>query len=283
MGLTPPKYLHTATINTIDQETGNARKVSKRKDAWADSRWFHEKGYPKEAILEYLINIINSNFEPWREQNPIAPISAFEFSIKNMSKSGALFDIAKLDNISKNIISRMSGEEVYERTLTWAKSYATQYVELLEKNKGFAIAVFGMDKNEKRPRKDITTFSEVVEFYSYMFDSLFNKKYAFDVEKLNKNDIKLALEEYLNKFNINDTKDEWFARMKEIAGNIGFATDMKAYKADPTSYKGSIADFSGIIRMAITGRSQTPDLYAIIILLGEKIVKERLLIAISAL
>ena len=283
MGLTPPKYLHTATINTIDQETGNARKVSKRKDPWADSRWFHEKGYPKEAILEYLINIINSNFEPWREQNPTAPISEFEFSIKNMSKSGALFDTAKLDNISKNIISRMSGEEVYDRTLTWAKAYAPQYVDLLINNNAYAIDVFGMDKNEKRPRKDITTFSEVMEFYSYMFNELFNKTYTFDVEKLNKDDIKLALTEYLNKFNITDLKEDWFARMKEIAGNIGFATDMKAYKATPENFKGSIADFSGIIRMAISGRSQTPDLYAIIILLGEKIVKSRLLSAIESL
>jgi len=283
MGLTPPKYLHTATINTLDKETGNARKVSKRKDDWADSRWFHEKGYPKEAILEYLINIINSNFEPWREKNPTAPISEFEFSIKNMSKSGALFDLAKLDNISKNIISRMSGEEVYERTLLWATTYAPQYVELLKNNKDYAILVFGMDKNEKRPRKDITTFSEVIEFYSYMFDDVFNKTFSFDVEKLKISDIKQALSEYSKAFNINDTKDEWFARMKEVAVSVGFATDMKAYKQDPSGFKGSIADFSGIVRMALTGRSQTPDLYAIINLLGAEKVKQRIDLAINSI
>lgn len=283
MGLTPPKYLHTATINTIDKETGNARKVSKRKDDWADSRWFHEKGYPKEAILEYLINLINSNFEPWRTQNPDAPISAFEFSIKNMSKSGALFDLAKLDNISKNIISRMSGEEVFNRTLVWATSYAPQFEKLLKDNKDFAIQVFGMDKNEKRPRKDITTLSEVVEFYNYMFDETFNKTLSFDVEKFKKEDLKLALSEYLSAFNINDTKEEWFNRMKEVAGSVGFATDMKAYKENPLNFKGSIADFSGIVRMAITGRSQTPDLYAIISLLGEDKVKERLNNAIKSI
>ena len=283
MGLPLPKYLHTATINTLDKETGNARKVSKRKDDWADSRWFLVKGYPKEAILEYLINLINSNFEPWREKNPDAPISEFEFSVKNMSKSGALFDLAKLDNISKNIISKMSGEEVYNRTLAWAESYAPEYVELLKSRRDYAISVFGMDKNEKRPRKDITTFSEVLPFYDYMFNTDFNKNLAFDVEKLKKTDIKEALSEYEKAFNINDSKDEWFARMKEVAGKIGFATDMKLYKAEHENFKGSIADFSGIIRVALTGRAQTPDLYAIINLLGEKEVISRLNYAVCSL
>ena len=283
MGLPLPKYLHTATINTIDKETGNARKVSKRKDDWADSRWFLLTGYPKEAILEYLINLINSNFEPWREKNPDAPISEFEFTVKNMSKSGALFDLAKLDNISKNIISKMSGAEVYERTIAWAESYAPQYVQLLKERKDFAISVFGMDKNEKRPRKDITTLSEVLPFYDYMFNADFNKKLEFDVEKLKKADIKEALVEYAKVFNIADSKDEWFARMKEVAGKIGFATDMKLYKAEPENFKGSLADFSGIVRVALTGRTQTPDLYAIINLLGEKEVISRLNTAVKNL
>lgn len=281
MGLKPPKYLHTATINTIDQETGNARKVSKRKDPWADSRWFHEKGYPKEAIVEYLINIINSNFEPWREANPDSPISEFKFSVSNMSKSGALFDTAKLDNVSKNIISRMNGQQVYERTLDWASKYNEEQAKILSDNREYAIQVFGMDKNDKRPRKDIVKFDEVVDFYSYMFDKLFKPNYDFDTEKLSRSDIKGVLTEYLNAFNINDSKEEWFARMKDVAANNGFATDMKAYKAAPQDYKGSIADFSGVVRMAITTRSQTPDLYAIISLLGEKRVKERLITAIN--
>lgn len=283
MGLNHPKYLHTPTVNTIDQETGNVRKVSKRKDAWADSRWFHEKGYPKEAILEYLINLINSSFEPWRIANPDAPLSEFKFNIKNLSKSGALFDIAKIDNVSKNIISKFSGEEVYNRTLAWAKSYNENHAKVLENNKDFAISVFGMDKNEKRPRKDITTLSEVVDFYSYMFNETFNASYSFDTEKLSKEDIKLALSEYKKAFNINDSKDEWFNRMKDVAGKIGFATDMKVYKAEPENFKGSIADFSGVVRMAITTKTQTPDLYAIIKLLGDNEVKNRIDNAIRSL
>ncbi len=283
IGKPHPKYLHTPTINVIDKDTGNARKISKRKDPWANCMWFHEKGYPQEAIVEYLLNLINSNFEPWRAQNPNTPLTDYKLSISNMSKSGALFDTAKIDNISKNVVSKMSGEEVYNSTLTWAKQFAPQYVELLIKHKDYAISVFGMDKNEKRPRKDITTFGEVIDFYSYMFDETYKNEYPFDNEKISKSKIKEALSAYAKEFNVNDTKDEWFSRMKEVAGNIGFATDMKAYKANPENFVGSIADFSTIIRVALTGKFQTPDLYAIINLLGESRVKSRLNDAINKL
>lgn len=276
MGLKAPKYLHTATVNTIDQETGNARKVSKRKDSWADSRYFHEKGYPKEAIVEYLLNLINSSFEPWRMANPDAPISEFKFNKNNLSKSGALFDIAKIENVSKNIISRMNGEEVFNRTLSWAKEYNNEHFKVLKNNQDYAKLVFGMDKNEKRPRKDITTFSEVIDFYSYMFKETYKPNYSFNLEKLTKSDIKAALDTYKNVLSVKDGKDEWFQKMKETAAKLGFATDMKEYKANPDAFKGSIAEFSGVIRQAITGRAQTPDMYAIIQLLGENEVKSRL-------
>lgn len=283
MGLKAPKYLHTATVNTIDKETGNARKVSKRKDSWADSRYFHEKGYPKEAIVEYLLNLINSSFEPWRMANPDAPITEFKFNIKNLSKSGALFDVAKIDNVSKNIISKFSGEEVFKRTLNWASEYNKEQQEVLLNNKDYAIKVFGMDKNEKRPRKDITTLSEVVDFYSYMFKETFKPQFNYDEERFNKEDIKQSLIAYREAFNINDTKEEWFQRMKDVAENNGFCADMKEYKANPDSFKGSIADFSGIIRLALTGRTQTPDMYAIIQLLGEEEIKRRLQTTINSL
>lgn len=276
MGLTPPKYLHTATVNTIDVETGNARKVSKRKDSWADSRYFHEKGYPKEAIVEYLLNLLNSSFEPWRMANPDAPVTDFKFNVKNLSKAGALFDVAKIDNVSKNIISKFSGEEVYNRTLLWAKEYNENDAKVLENNKEFAKQVFGMDKNEKRPRKDITVFSEVVPFYSYMFTETYEPNFVYDKERFTKEDIIQLLADYAKEFNINDTKEQWFSRMKDVAENNGFCADMKEYKANPTAFKGSIADFSGLIRMALTSRTQTPDMYAIMVLLGEREVKDRI-------
>ncbi len=284
MGLPAPKYLHTPTVNTIDKETGNVRKVSKRKDDWADSRWFHESGYPSNAIVDYLMNLINSNYEPWRAEHPDANISEFDFKISNMSKSGALFDLVKIDNVSKNIISRFTGEEMYEKTLNWAQKYNADVAKLLTENEDYCKKVFGMDKNINRPRKDITTFSEVVPFYSFMFNSLYKNDYsAFDYEKITKEKIVEALEKYSQKFSTNIDKDGWFAGVKEVSTECGFCPDMKEYKKNPEMFVGSVADFSTIIRVSITGRRQTPDLYEIMQLLGEKEVKDRFNNAISFL
>lgn len=282
--LPAPKYLHTPTVNTIDQETGNIRKVSKRKDNWADSRWFHEKGYPSSAIVDYLMNLINSNYEPWRNEHPNSSVLEFEFKISNMSKSGALFDIAKIDNVSKNVISRMSGEEVYNRTLSWAEKYDSNVYGLLQKHAEYAKKVFGMDKNLARPRKDITTFSEVVPFYSYMFKELYSNDYLeYDYQKLSNDTMINALKHYLSVFDILDDKDKWFGKMKEVATDCGFCPDMKEYKKNPEQFVGSVADFSTIIRVSLTGKRQTPDLYEIIQLLGEDEVKLRLDNAINFL
>ncbi len=284
MGLTPPKYLHTPTINTIDAETGTVRKVSKRKDNWADARWFGRQGYPISAVLDYLMNILNSNFEPWRNEHPNAPISDFEFKISNLSKSGALFDIAKIDNVSKNVISKLNGEQIYQNTLKWAKENKPEYVEVLENNKDYAIKVFNMDKNLARPRKDITTFAEVVPFYSYMFNQTYVNTYEeLDYEKIGKSNMLQALTAYLNTYSFNTNKDDWFFNLKETAGTCGFATDMKVYKQNPENFVGSVADFSTILRVAITGKRQTPDLYEIMQTLGEQEVKTRLNNAINFL
>lgn len=284
MGLPAPKYLHTPTVNTIDKETGNVRKVSKRKDDWADSRWFHEAGYPSEAIVDYLMNLINSNYEPWRAEHPDAPVSEFDFKISNMSKSGALFDLAKIDNVSKNFISRLTGDQVYERTLAWAKKYNSDIAKLLEENNDYAKRVFGMDKNPNRPRKDITTFAEAVPFFSFMFKSIYANDYsAFDYEKIGKAKILEAIEKYAEKFDFSQDKDGWFATMKEVATAVGFCPDMKEYKKNPEQYVGSVADFSTIVRVSLTGKRQTPDLYEIIQMLGKNEVITRLNKAIEFL
>ena len=275
MGFKAPKYLHTPTVNTIDKETGNSRKVSKRKDDWADSRFFHRVGYPKNAIVDYLMNLINSNYEVWREANPKAGVYEFPFSAENMSKSSALFDMAKIDNISKNVIAMMSGEELYVNLITWAKEYCPEIVSTLEKDKNYTISVLGMDKNEARPRKDITTYSEIKDFYSYMFADWYKNEYPF-AEKLKKEDIQKAVLEYAKEYNHKDTKEEWFARMKKVATSCNFATDNKLYKQNPEQYAGNMADFAGIIRIVVTGRAQTPDLYSIMQILGEKEVLSRL-------
>ena len=277
-GFNKPNYLHTPLIMTIDQETGNQRKISKRKDPWANSQWFFEKGYPTNAVVEYLLNIINSKFEPWREQNPNADLHEFEFSIGNFSKSGAMFDMMKLNNIAKNMMSRLTGEEVYEKTLAWANTYNPNFAKMLNEYRDYAIKVFSIDKNPDRPRKDITTFSEVEEFYSYMFDNKFNIE--FDA-KISNEKTKEVLRAYLEALDFNADKDSWFAGMKDCAEKCGFAKDNKMYKAEPEKFAGNVADFSTIIRLAITGRRQTPDLYAIIQTLGENETKRRLQNAIE--
>lgn len=274
-GFPLPKYLHTPTINTIDAETGNARKVSKRHDPWADARWFHEQGFPKEAIQEYLLNLLNSTFEPWREQNPFLPISDFMFDVSKMSKSGALFDLVKLKNVSREVISRMNASEVYDRILAYSKAYDESFYEILKKHKDLSIDIYQMDRSLARPRKDITIFSEVKVLYSYMYDELFDGKYDFD-EKYDSKTRTELLNKYLQVYSEKDSQEEWFAKMKDIAEKCGFAPETKLFKQNPEAYKGSIADVSSIIRVAVTGRRQTPDLFAILKTLGKEKVKERI-------
>ncbi len=273
-GLKAPKYLHTPTVNTIDQTTGTVRKVSKRHDDWADVRWFLRGGYPKEAILEYLLNLLNSNFEPWRAEHPDLSLWDYKFDVNNMSKSGALFDLVKIRNISREVISRMTSEEVYSRMLAYSKEYDEEFYNILKNNKTLSINTYQMDRNLARPRKDIITFGEVKDLYSYMYSELFNNSYDFD-DKYDMNMIKEVVTAYKKEFNFNDTQEEWFARMKKVAESLGFCPDMKLYKSNPDGYKGSVADFSTIIRVTLTGRRQTPDLYAIIKVLGKDEVNKR--------
>ena len=268
MNLPLPEYLHTAQIMTKDQTTGNIRKVSKRYDPWARVDFFKDNGYPEIGIKEYLLNLLNSSFEPWRTANPDAPLSEFKLQTSNLGKSGAMFDMLKLENICKNIIGRMPGEKVYEKTLAWAEEYDKEFADKLKKEKDYMIKVFSIDKNAARPRKDIKCFSEVKDFYSFM-DPGSKLAYDFD-EKYDKNIIKEVVDNYKKEFSFEDTQEEWFARMKKVADGLGFCPDMKQYKSNPDAYKGSIADFSTIIRVAITGRRQTPDLYSIIKVLGKE-------------
>lgn len=271
MGLPAPEYLHTAQIMTIDAESGNVRKISKRLDPWARVEWFKENGYPAQGIKEYVLNLLNSSFEPWRRANPYAPLSEFKLQTSNLSKSGAIFDMAKLENVCKNIIGRMPGEEIYNQTLLWAVSYDKEFADLLKRKKDYAIQVFSMDKNLVRPRKDIKAWSEVKDFYSYMFNELHKsgeRKLDFD-EKIKLQDVVFVLEEYLRGYKHTADNNEWFEYVKQVADKCGFAPETKLYKENPEKYKGSVADVSTIIRVAVTGRRQTPNLCEIMQVLGE--------------
>ncbi len=275
-GLNHPKYLHTAQILTIDEKTGNSRKVSKRYDPWADSRKFLEQGYPSEAIREYLMILLNSGFETYRLNNPLAKIEDYQFKISNMNKSGAQFDHEKLNFISRNVISRFSAEKVYDDVLNFAKNYDSELYNLICDKKDYAIKMFSIERGTKKPRKDITTYSDIKKLYYYFFRELFDKKTTYDFdEKFDRVTIKTLLERYVNSYDENDDKNTWFEKIKFLGEDLGFATDMKQYKENPDNYAGSYSDVAGIIRVGLTKEKNTPDLYEICKILGKEEIEHR--------
>ena len=276
LGLKPPKYAHTPNISKIDANTGNKRKLSKRYDPEADVRYFLREGYPVVAINEYLLNLLNSDFENWRKANPTLHYTEFPFSIKKISSSNPMFDLVKINDISKNIISTIPAKELTRKLVDWANEYDTEFAKVLLTNQEYVEKLLAVDRENDRPRKDIGHLSEVKDLFSYMFAEYFDKQttLVFD-EKFNKEDIKSLLSKYIEVYNADDTKQEWFERLKAVASDCDFV-DMKTYKADPTAHKGNIADASNILRIAVTGRGNTPDLYELLKLLGTDEMKNRI-------
>lgn len=274
-GFRVPKYAHTPQIMKIDEETGGKRKISKRKDPEAAVSHFAEEGYPAESVKEYLLTLLNSNFEDWRRANPTAELTAFPFNLKKLSVSGALFDMVKLRDVSKLCISRMTAEEVYERTLAWAKVYDEAFAQRLEADREKALGMLALDRGGKKPRKDLAAFSEVQPYFSYMYDDLYKADYTLP-EHIDPRDAAAILEQYVTVWSPEDDKDTWFAKVKSICAPLGFAAEMRDWKADPESYKGNVSDVSTVIRVAVTGRTNTPDLCTILRLLGRETVCTRL-------
>ena len=272
-GFKVPKYAHIAPI--MKEENGGKRKLSKRKDPEAAVSYYNNEGYPMESVTEYLLTIANSNFEEWRKANSDAPISAFPFNLKKMSASGALFDLNKLTDISKNIISVMTADTVLEKALAWAKDFDEELYTLLDSDREFAKNIFSIDRGTAKPRKDIAKFSEIRNYVEYFYDDLF--KFDADLgDRLTPDSAAEIIEAYLKVFDGSDDKDTWFAKVKELCEPLGYTPNVKEYKKNPESFKGHVGDVSSAIRLAITSRSNTPDLHAIIQLLGEDKVKERL-------
>lgn len=274
-GFKVPKYAHTPQVMKIDDEDGTKRKLSKRKDPEAAASYFVENGYPAQAVIEYLMTLLNSNFEDWRRANKTADISAFPFNLKKMSVSGCLFDLAKLNDISKNMISVMSADEVLSRVLMWAEKYDDKYFSLLSQNKELAYNMINLDRETKNPRKDIAKWSEVKDYFSYMFNSLYQKNYTLP-ENIKKCDAVKILEDYINIYSSQDEKDIWFTKIKDLCEPNGFTPNVKEYKQNPDAFKGHVGDVSTVIRIAVTGRTNTPDLCTIMKLLGETEVGERI-------
>ncbi|MBR2708159.1 MAG: glutamate--tRNA ligase [Bacilli bacterium] len=274
LGFELPKYAHISTLMVDDN--GTRRKLSKRKDPWAAVSYYHKQGIPNEALVLYMATITNSNFEMWMNQNKDKSYKDFEFSFKKMPKGGTMYDYDKIINISKNFISTLKAEDVYNRALEYALEYDKELYDLLIKYKDYSIGVFNIEREQKKPRKDIATFSDVRDQVWYMYDELY-KPSNYEWQKVtDKDEIINVVSTYLDKYDENDDKDTWFNKMKEVASTLGYASEMKLYKENPDNYKGSIADFSTILRVTLTSKSNTPDLYEIMRLFGEKRMKERL-------
>lgn len=276
LGFKPVKYAHIAPLTKNDN--GTIRKLSKRKDPEAKLLYYIEEGIPVEAVNLYLATITNSNFEGWLDQNPNGNIDDFKFDFKKCSSSsGTLFDLPKLYNISKNYISRLTKDEVYDRTLEYASKYDEELKELLLKYPDYSKEIFNIEREQKKPRKDYEKFSDVKGQIWYMFDELFNSyEQNYEWQSItDKEEIKNILNSYIEIYNESDDKETWFNKIKEVCDKLGYASDMKAYKENPDNYKGSVADVSTVIRVASTKKSQTPDLYEILRILGKERVKER--------
>ena len=275
-GFKAPKYAHIAPMMKTDGD--GKRKLSKRKDPESAVGYYKEEGIPKEAVLEYLMNIANSNFEVWRKQNPDKSLYNFNFDIKKMGVSGALFDMVKMLDVSKNVISKFTADEVYESSLKWAEEYDEELKEMLNK-KEYSMKVFGIERGNAKPRKDIAKWSDVKENIYYMYDEKFmpnNIEYQFqkiaDAEEI-KSLVKTYFEKYYDE---NDDKQVWFDKMKDLAESFGYAREVKEFKANPEKYPGHVGDVSTVIRVAITGRCNTPDLCEILKVLGKNSIEKRI-------
>lgn len=276
LGFKPPKYAHIAPI--MKEEDGNKRKLSKRKDPEAAVSYYREEGIPKEAVIEYLMNIANSNFEAWKKGNKDKSVEDFNFDIKKMGVSGALFDMVKLLDVSKTVISTYSAEKVLEDVLNWSNIYDKDLYELLNRDKEYALKIFGIERGNVKPRKDIAKWSDVKNSIIYMFDDRFlTSNIEYEYQKVTDEDeIKKIVTTYFDKYyDENDDKQTWFNKMKDLSEELGYAREVKEYKNNPDSYKGHVGDISTVIRVKVTGRANTPDLYEILKVLGKESVLKR--------
>ncbi len=265
LGFKLPKYVHIGPLMKMDGTS--KRKLSKRKDPELALTYYKAEGFPIKAVQEYLMTVLNSNFEDWRRANPDAPTDEFKFSPKKLNPAGALFDYAKLTDVSKNVISRMNAETVYALLLEWAQEFDADFADKLASDKALAVGVLAIGRGGKKPRKDLATWKDAKSYMGFFYDEYLEAP-AFD-EKFDKATVKTVLEKFLAVYDPADDSSQWFEKVKAITEEIGFTTDMKAYKADPTAFPGTVADVSTFIRQAVTGKVNSPDLYTVMLLLGK--------------
>ncbi len=271
LGFRLPKYMHIAQIMRLD-ENGNKKKLSKR-DMGANMDDYSRMGYAPVCVCEYIMTLLNSNYEEWHMQNPEKPYTDFPFNIKKMSNSGCLFDFKKLNDVSKNIISRMTAEEVCRQVTDWALQYDPAFGALLAKDPAFTTAIFAIGRGGKKPRKDLATWADAKPYMGFFFDYQQEDEYA---DSFARADIKAALQKFLANYSHDDDMNTWFEKIKAIAREIGYADDMKAYKATPEAFRGNVADVSMFLRVAVTGKLNAPDLYTVMQILGEAETRNRI-------
>ena len=264
LGFKLPKYVHIGPLMKMDGTS--KRKLSKRKDPELALTYYKAEGFPIAAVREYIMTILNSNFEDWRRANPDADIDAFKFSPKKLNPAGSLFDYAKLTDVSKNVISKMSAETVYELLTQWAKEFDADFGDKLAADPEFATKILAIGRGGKKPRKDLAVWKDAKDYMGFFYDEylerpVFNEKFSADV-------VKTALQKFLEKFDIADDSGVWFDKVKAITTEMGFTTDMKAYKADPDAFPGTVAAISTFVRQAVTGKTNSPDLYTVMQILG---------------
>ena len=279
-GFEAPKYAHISPI--LKEDNGVKRKLSKRKDPEAQMSYYREKGIPVKAVELYLMTLANTNFEQWWDANKDKTIDDFKYDFKKTSKSGGLFDIEKLHNISKNYLARIKATEFYDMLINYAKDYDKEFYEIITKHKDLTIGLLNIEREQKKPRKDYASFSEVKELVWYMYDELFNnheKNYEF-TSVTDKDEIIKIMNSYIQKYyDENDDQSIWFDKIKDLSEEFGYAREVKEYKENPSKYKGHVGDISMVIRVALTTKTMTPNLYDIMKLFG----KERIVARIKEL
>ena len=274
LGFEMPVYCHTAVLMKVDEETGNKRKLSKRKDPELSLDYYRKQGYHPQAVKEYLLTILNSNFEEWRMANPDADIDEFDFTTEKMSSAGALFDLNKLNDISKDVLLKIPADELADFMLGWAKEFKPQIAPLLE-DRDYLTRILDLGRDEAKPRKDLIYASQIWDFISYFYDDYFVIQERVP-EQVSDEDAKEILSRYLDTYDHSDDQSAWFEKIRTITADLGYAVKPKDYKKHPDEYKGSVAHVSTVIRIAVMGRSQSPDVWSIQQILGEDKVRSRI-------
>ncbi len=274
LGLEPPIYCHTAVLMKLDDETGNKRKLSKRKDPELSLDYYRQEGYHPQAVKEYLLTILNSNFEEWRMANPDADIDEFEFTTEKMNSAGALFDLNKLNDISKDVLLKIPADELADFLLEWAREFKPKAAPLLE-DKEYLTKILNIGRDDAKPRKDLIYAKQIFDFISYFYDEYFVIEERIP-EQVCDEDAKEILKRYLDTYDHSDDQSQWFEKIRTITADLGYAVKPKDYKKHPDEYKGSVAHVSTVIRIAVMGRSQSPDVWTIQQILGEDKVRARI-------